>query len=109
MYLVMEYFRLDLADILSSSSITLRKKDAIKMTYKTLCAVQFLHSANIIHSDIKPENILINNDLEIKICDFGLSRSLRHRDEPNKKIRPMSNCSFTRFYRPPEAILDYQN
>jgi len=39
-----------------------------------LCAMHFIHSANIIHRDIKPANILFKNDCTIKF-DFGLSRT----------------------------------
>jgi serine/threonine protein kinase len=35
-----------------------------------------LSSANVIHRDIKPENILVDHFCNIKICDFGLSRTL---------------------------------
>ena len=35
-----------------------------------------MHSGRILHRDIKPANILINEDCTIKICDFGLARSL---------------------------------
>lgn len=35
-----------------------------------------MHSAKILHRDIKPANILLNEDCSIKICDFGLSRSI---------------------------------
>jgi mitogen-activated protein kinase 1/3 len=35
-----------------------------------------MHSAKVVHRDIKPANILINEDCSVKICDFGLSRSL---------------------------------
>ena len=41
-----------------------------------LCGIKYLHSAKILHRDIKPANILINEDCSIKICDFGLSRSI---------------------------------
>ena len=44
--------------------------------YNILCAVNFMHTANIIHRDLKPDNILINEDCQIKICDFGISRTL---------------------------------
>lgn len=38
--------------------------------------MKFCHSANVIHRDLKPANILINKDCQIKICDFGISRTL---------------------------------
>lgn len=44
--------------------------------YNCLLAIKFLHSANIIHRDIKPSNILVNENCHVKICDFGLARSL---------------------------------
>ena len=45
-------------------------------TYNILCSLAFLHEANVMHRDIKPANILINPDCEIKICDFGLARTV---------------------------------
>ena len=48
----------------------------IQIVYKLLCAFKFIHSANVIHRDIKPANILIDSNLNVKICDFGISRTL---------------------------------
>ena len=44
--------------------------------YNLLCAVNYIHSANVMHRDLKPANILLTNDSEIKICDFGLAKSV---------------------------------
>lgn len=48
----------------------------VTILYNILCSINFLHSANIMHRDIKPANILINSECGIKICDFGLARSI---------------------------------
>lgn len=44
--------------------------------YNLICALKYMHSARILHRDIKPANILINEDCGVKVCDFGLARSL---------------------------------
>ena len=41
-----------------------------------LLSVSFIHMANVMHRDIKPANILISANCEVKICDFGLARSM---------------------------------
>jgi mitogen-activated protein kinase 1/3 len=57
------------------------------------------------HRDLKPENILVTEDMQVKICDFGLSRSIVSKQKEGKKIRSTSPICFTRYYRPPEVIL----
>ena len=51
-----------------------------------LCAVNFLHSTNIIHRDLKPANILIDSNCNIKICDFGLARTLPKQPQQKKEL-----------------------
>jgi serine/threonine protein kinase len=35
----------------------------------------FMHRQNIVHGDIKPENLLVDSNGRVKICDFSVSRS----------------------------------
>ena len=48
----------------------------LAVMYNLLSALKFLHSANVLHRDIKPSNILVDERCQIRICDFGLARSL---------------------------------
>jgi serine/threonine protein kinase len=38
---------------------------------------QYIHTANVLHRDLKPGNLLVNADCELKICDFGLARGFQ--------------------------------
>jgi len=46
--------------------------------YQMSHALDFLHSLFYVHMDVKPENILINHDGILKLCDFGIVHDLRH-------------------------------
>lgn len=72
---------------------TIDVEQIIKWSYQLFQAVEYLHSYNIIHCDIKASNILIFSDLNIKLSDFTLST---HSSWENN-YRP---CTLT--HRPPE-------
>lgn len=61
-------------------------------------AIWFCHENFVLHRDIKPNNLLIAADGEIKLADFGLARSFA---DP---YRVMSHMVITRWYRPPELL-----
>ena len=46
-----------------------------------LCGLNFIHSANLMHRDINPSNLLQDEEGRIIICDFGLSRPLPPEDK----------------------------
>lgn len=41
--------------------------------------MEYLHKNLILHRDIKPQNILVSSDGDLKIADFGLSREYKHK------------------------------
>ncbi|XP_034275973.1 mitogen-activated protein kinase 15 isoform X2 [Pantherophis guttatus] len=72
--------------------------------YQLLKATKFIHSGNVIHRDQKPSNILLDRDCFVKLCDFGLARSLGQieKDEGNPAL---TEYVATRWYRAPEILL----
>mgnify|MGYP001038422489 CR=1 FL=1 len=60
LFLVMEFVSGDLRGLLSNPKYQLEEDHATVVLYNILCAMNFLHSANVMHRDLKPANILIN-------------------------------------------------
>lgn len=75
--------------------------------YQICKGMKYLHSADIIHRDLKPSNILINSDCHLKICDFGLARSLVNDSEEKDVV--LTEEVATRWYRAPEVLLGSQS
>ena len=72
-YMITELMQSDLHKIIVSPQNL--SQDHIKVfLYQILRGVKYLHSAKIIHRDIKPGNLLVNSNCVLKICDFGLAR-----------------------------------
>lgn len=72
-----------------------------------LCGLKYIHSADVLHRDLKPGNLLVNADCELKICDFGLARGFS--ENPDENAGFMTEYVATRWYRAPEIMLSFTN
>jgi serine/threonine protein kinase len=68
-------------------AIFLNILDIKLLVYHILCGLKYIHSCAVLHRDLKPGNILLDNNYQIKICDFGLARSvIIPEDDEDEKI-----------------------
>ncbi|KAJ8267279.1 hypothetical protein COCON_G00124510 [Conger conger] len=102
-YLVFEYMETDLHAVIKKGTLL---KDIHKryVIYQILTATKYLHSGNVIHRDQKPSNVLLDRDCRVKLCDFGLARSLQQVQEEEGNPT-LTEYVATRWYRAPEILL----
>lgn len=98
--LVLEYLPLGDLEMLIKDSEGIRYGTAEVKAWMGMLAraVWFCHENFVLHRDIKPNNLLIAADGEVKLADFGLARSF------SDPYRPMTSLVITRWYRPPELL-----
>jgi serine/threonine protein kinase len=98
LYLVFEYCDCDLAHYLHHHMSPLPERIVRSFTSQLLEGVKFLHEHMIIHRDIKPDNILISKDGNLKLTDFGLARVYSF-------CTTFTAVAVTLWYRAPEILL----
>jgi len=99
-YLIFDFMQTDLHAVIRANILTDIHKQYI--VYQVLSALKYMHSAELLHRDIKPSNLLINSDCHLKICDFGLCRSVAEKDGPKPVL---TDYVATRWYRSPEVLM----
>jgi len=105
-YLYEELMECDLAAIIRSGQ-PLTDAHFQSFIYQILCGLKYIHSADVLHRDLKPGNLLVNADCELKIADFGLARGFSL--DPEQNAGYMTEYVATRWYRAPEIMLSFQS
>ena len=67
--------------------------------YQLLQGIAFCHENRVLHRDLKPQNLLINNKGQLKLADFGLARAF------GIPVNTFSNEVVTLWYRAPDVLL----
>jgi len=105
LYVVSDLMETDLAQIIKSNQV-LSDEHIQFFLYQILRGLKYVHSCGILHRDLKPRNLLVNSNCDLKICDFGLARA-----NINTLMTPQASLTdyiATRWYRAPEVILSWR-
>ena len=88
----MDLAEADLKSLLGSVPETeLDETNVITIIYNSLLALNFIHSTNIMHRDLKPNNLLIDKYSQIMICDFGMARTCIALTKPEIEVKNVRN------------------
>lgn len=74
-FIVMEYIEGKTLKEIIEAEAPLAPERAINIAIKVCSALEFAHKREIIHRDVKPQNIVITPEGEIKVTDFGIARA----------------------------------
>ncbi|XP_058396194.1 cyclin-dependent kinase 18 isoform X2 [Diceros bicornis minor] len=97
--LVFEYLDSDLKQYLDHCGNLMSMHNVKIFMFQLLRGLAYCHRRKILHRDLKPQNLLINERGELKLADFGLARA---KSVPTKTY---SNEVVTLWYRPPDVLL----
>eukprot|EP00916_Digyalum_oweni_P021993 GHVL01036448.1.p1 GENE.GHVL01036448.1~~GHVL01036448.1.p1 ORF type:complete len:521 (+),score=73.69 GHVL01036448.1:100-1662(+) len=103
-YLVFDFMETDLHAVIRANILEEIHKQYI--IYQLLKALKYMHSGELLHRDMKPSNILLNSECQVKVADFGLARSVAHSEGSEVIANPvLTDYVATRWYRAPEILL----
>ncbi|KAG7029247.1 Cyclin-dependent kinase G-2 [Cucurbita argyrosperma subsp. argyrosperma] len=98
-FMAMEYMEHDLKGLMETMKHPFSQSEVKCLMIQLLEGVRYLHSNWVLHRDLKTSNLLLNNQGEMKICDFGLARQY------GSPLKPYTHLVVTLWYRAPELLL----
>ncbi|MES1910834.1 MAG: cyclin-dependent kinase 5, variant 2 [Cercozoa sp. M6MM] len=101
--LVFEYLDQDLNKYLGRYQNGLEPIRIKSLLYQLLDGISFCHENRVLHRDLKPQNLLINREGELKLADFGLARAV------GIPLRSLTHEVVTLWYRSPDVLLGSRN
>ncbi|KAK1391971.1 Protein kinase domain-containing protein [Heracleum sosnowskyi] len=99
-YMVFEYMDHDLTGLADRPGLRFSIPQIKCYMKQLLTGLHYCHVNQVLHRDIKGSNLLIDNEGNLKLADFGLARSFSNDHNGN-----LTNRVITLWYRPPELLL----
>jgi len=95
--IITRWYPSNLFDLIDSGRLT--REDCFRITYQVVSAVYYMHSRRLLHRDLKPDNIFIDEDGNAKIGDFGLTVMMT-----GEKVIDATNPPGSEWFMAPELL-----
>ncbi|KAI8906994.1 kinase-like domain-containing protein [Powellomyces hirtus] len=103
LYLIFEFLDMDLKKYMDTQTNGLSSALIKSYMYQLIKGIMFCHCHRVIHRDLKPQNLLIDQHGMLKLADFGLARAF------GVPLRAYTHEVVTLWYRAPEILLGSKN
>jgi serine/threonine protein kinase len=84
-YIVMEYIEGQDLKRLIRADAPFTINHALELTIQICAGVGYAHRADLVHADVKPQNVLVTEDGHVKVTDFGIARAFSY-SAPGRKL-----------------------
>lgn len=75
--MIMDYHGENLESFLSRTDVNFTEDNAVYTLYNLLCGINYLHSSNVLHRNLQPKSIQINDHCQVKFCDFSSAKAFQ--------------------------------
>ena len=85
-----------LFDLLHKQKERLQDQVKYRIAYQLALALNYIHQCRVVHRDIKSHNILLDENLNAKLCDFGIARKFVDFDDLERTKQGRNLCRYTK-------------
>lgn len=109
-FLILKYFdSVCLFDLMCGGDNELKQtynweRNKMKIALQVCLAVAYIHEKDVVHRDLKPQNILVNESGDLRLCDFGISKFTSEQTQMQTTLN--GRCVGTEVYTAPEVLVN---
>jgi len=98
LYMIFDFMEIDLSKVLKNRDEDFSEDHVKWIMCQVLRALDYVHKCGIVHRDVTPSNLLLSQECDVKLCDFGLAR--------DNGGHEMTEYVVMRWYRAPELVME---
>ena len=92
--IVLDLLDRSLFDLIHNATEAFPWEERVRIALEIAAGLSFLHGNNILHRDLKPQNVLLSKERQAKLSDFGLAKVKLHTGSTSTSLGPKGTVSY---------------